>query len=91
VALEHKFTTVPCSLNFKRPGVRFELLFKRPGVRFEPRGQNLTAGGLTNKHSEKNYEILVNLDVVDDCTRLKNENIQKNPKPTASYWKPQEY
>jgi len=33
----------------------------------------------------------VNLDVVDDCTRLKNENIQKNSKTTATYWKPQEY
>jgi len=33
----------------------------------------------------------VNLDVVDDCARLKNENIQKNPKATATYWNPQEY
>jgi len=33
----------------------------------------------------------VNLDVVDDCPRLKNENIQKNAKTTATYWKPQEY
>jgi len=32
----------------------------------------------------------VNLDVVDDCIRLKNENIQKKNK-TATYWKPQEY
>jgi len=35
----------------------------------------------------------VNLNVVDDCTRLKNENIQsrKTPKTTATYWKPHEY
>jgi len=33
----------------------------------------------------------MNLDVVDDCTRLKNKNIQKKTKTTATYWKPQEY
>ena len=43
-------------------------------------GPLATVGGPSSQHSEKSYEMIVNLDVIDVYTRKKNENIPKNAK-----------